>query len=680
MPFGLPQDVSPIEAGYHKPLKVPDIIEFVFSDQYLNRPNLYPRQATLLKAMFLQDELFTEYDYQVIGEWQEGFHLPEHPGSDGMKRYVGTHGVQPDLLERIRINKEDGRKWFRENVIVIGRRGGKGYIGALAGAYVLWHYLTKYDPQEYYGIDRDKRLAAIVFAGKLQQARDEQWKDLTQVILGAPCFSEFISRPQAERLTVKAPNDLVRQAEREARGIKSDMDISTFEIFPKESTTMSGRGPASFMLYFDEMAHVSTSSGANASAEVVYDSATPSLDQFHQDGFIFEGSSPWQMSGKFYENWQRSLEVDNAYGRPVYPEVFMAQLTSWDPYVDWQRAHEIKMRRGKKRTFEHKKGAVQEYDDNMRKLEQANPETFAVERRSHWSSAMNAYLNPQRIKEMFGPWQGRNLVQQDQGKFDILYVAHGDPSKVNDNFGFALAHAEGPDQTGMQHVVFDKLHFWRPGDFIENDRQIDYLEVEEWFKTNVFDAFVPSLVTFDQFGSVQLIQRLKQYVRSRNYYRKVEVYERTSTKQVNWKMAEAFKAALNMGLLHAPWMEQADLELTFLQDLGNERVDHPTTGPVQSKDVADAMMNVVYSLIGSQMAAFLGQEFSGFPLTGSLQGGIRPFPGMDGEASQPAVFGQFGDFNRARAERASRSSPTRNVVRSGPAKWSPSNPFAPRSR
>jgi len=677
------QGYSPIEAGLGVPLEIPDIIKFVCHPAYLNRPGLYPRQATILKAMFLQDELFTQYDYDVIGEWSEGFSMPEHPGSDGNMRYQGTWGLQPDLLERIKINKAEGRKWFRENVVVIGRRGGKGYLGALAGAYVLWHFLSPEDPQAEWAIDRDKRLAAIVFAGKLSQARDEQWKDLTQVILGAPCFSKFISRPQGQKLTVYSQHDMIRQAERESRGIKSDVDMASFEIFPKESTLMAGRGPASFMLFFDEMAHVSTSSGASASAEDVYGSATPSLDQFGNYGFIFEGSSPWQMSGQFYQNWQNSLEVEPKTKIPVYPEMFMVQLESWDPYKDWEIAHKIRMRRTNPMPFQQKKKAMQAYDANMQKLEQANPETFSVERRSRWAAAMNAYLNPKRIEQMFGEYEGEKLQQQVRGRFTTLYVAHGDPSNVGDNFGLAIAHAlPEADENGFHHVIFDRLHFWRPGDFIENEMQIDYIEIERYFKEEVLDTFVPTLLTFDQFGGPGLIQHLNQYARSKKWPRRIDIQEQTATRPLNWKMAEAFKAAMNMGLLHAPWHEQAELELTFLQDVGNNKVDHPSSGPVQSKDVADAMINVVYNLIGEQMSAFLGEEFAGFAITGAMQGGIRPFPAMDGENSGNEVFDAFGAFNRARGEQLSTQGMVGRRVNRDPNgnSWSPSSPFGQRNR
>jgi hypothetical protein len=318
------------------PVEVPNVIDFIVRKDFLNRPGLYPRQATLLKIFFLQDQLFTDYDLDVIGEWTTDFND------------TGNHGIVPDVLERIRINKADGRLWFREIDAVIGRRGGKGHLGALSGAYVLYHYLHTArarleddsefygDPQGFYGLDRDKRLSAMVFAGKLGQAKANLWRDLVTVINGAPCFQPFVNRTLANSLTVYSPKDMERIAQERGRRSRTAMDLATFEIVPKESTPMAGRGPSAFMQFYDEMAHVEKST-AKADAGEVYEAATPALDQFDLDGFIYAPSSPWQKTGKFYENCMMAQEVDATTGEPVYPEMLFVQLTSWDPYQDWDQ-------------------------------------------------------------------------------------------------------------------------------------------------------------------------------------------------------------------------------------------------------------------------------------------------------------------------------------------------------
>lgn len=649
--------------------EIPDIIEFVTSDKYLNRPLLYPRQATLLKTMFLQDELFTQYDYDVLEEWANGFHFPdperlEQLGPDDAMRYEGNNGIQPDVLDRIRMLQDRDAHWFRENVVVMGRRASKGYLGALAGAYVLYYYILSSNPQRAYGIDRDKALACFVFAAKKEQAKANQWKDLVHVITGSNIFHDYNGlslipdgMPMAETLRLWAPNDYMRTQELRDKGNRTQAD-PTFEILPKESTVASGRGPAAFMHFYDEMAWV-VKGVANVTAEEMYGSAKPSLDQFGPDAFMYEGSSPWQMMGQFYANWENALEVDKSTHRPVYPEMLMVQLASWDPYEDWERAHLMErvpvsessasyhFLDGESKTvplrFDRIVNPVQTYNEDMEREERANPETFAVERKSHWAAAQDAYLNPLKVDAMFGRmWQGKKLTIVKAGILERIYVAHGDPSKSGANFGWAIGHTEGPDKDGLLHVVFDVVHAWRPSDYEPGEdgiRQIDYIALGEEIKEYI-RLFIPETVTFDQWNSVSTIQALQSYVRHTQLPRRVTVYERTATYEQNWRVAETFKSALNMGLVHAPEHELAKLELKFLQE-NNRRVDHPTSGPVQTKDVADCLMIVTYALIGDQMAAYLKKDLGSLHPGAAMQGGMRETERRAQEADPGAGLSNF---------------------------------------
>lgn len=658
---------------------MPDPIEFCVSDKFLNRPNLYPRQATMLKVIFLRDDMFTAYDLDVIGEWEATF----------MK--FGNEGISPQILERIQICKAQGRSWFREVLTVVGRRGSKGHIGGLCGSYVLWHYMHKPGgPQAHYGIDRDKRLTAIVFAGKKEQAVANQWRDLNNIILGGPCFTPYISRPQAERLTIFAPADFLRAQRLMMSGVVTEQDTATFEIVPSPSTMMAGRGPTSFMQFYDEMAHI-VATGSNRGAEDVYVSATPSLDQFGVDAFLYEGSSPWQMQGQYYENWTKAIEIGTD-GLPTFPEMMMLQLPSWGPYQDWEEADRIPIRpptktyievlvdvpavvNGKQvvntvaqvvertvagQTLRPLKRAIQTYDDQMRQLEKANPQTFAVERRSHWSESQTAYLDRNKIEAMFGPYKGNMLTIQTRGLLSITYKGHGDPAKVNDNFGFAIAHTEPGDAktNGLPYVVFDVIHHWRPQDF--EDSTIDYLIIQEQME-RYLDAFIIDELTFDQWNSVMTIGSLNKYVQDKGFPKRISVYEKTATRPLNWKRAEVFKSALNMGLLFAPMLaadgsvsehsEMAELELRFLEET-NGRVDHPSSGPVQHNDIADAMFECVYALIGEKMSAFLGQSLGTAGVSGSSAGGSNPYAKMDpnGADMSQGLAGVTGAAARQRGQ------------------------------
>lgn len=869
---------------------VPDPITFVIGSDWCDKPNLYPRQATLLKIVFLRDDLFTDYDRAVIAEWQQRFRETNPDAADN-KFSAQTKGIQPDLYQRIAYLKKRGYRWFPEFILALGRRAGKGYIAAVCMAYVLWNYMAKGNPQEFYGIDENKPLACAVFAGKKEQAKENLWGDLYSVITTAPCFTDYISEALAESLTVYAPYDFVRMRKMAQRGITSSRDIASFRIIPRESTPLAPRGPAGCILGFDEAAHVKnagvtrefgavyhclmpstkvlcadltwktldevqegdlligvdedsatgkyrrmreakvlgkwktkgpalritfddgtsvtcspnhrwlklsgsqnywcpagltegqkrargrfahlkvgdriravtdpwefddsrgagylagifdgeghlppasgrrcevsftqrpglvldeavrcleergykprvrpatttdcqivdvhgqaetlrllgsirpgrllaaarrlwenralprmedrpigkrivsiedvgeqelidiqTSTGTFiAEGLVSHNSAKPSLDQFGTDGFVVLPSSTWEMIGEFYHLWELSLQNDPAPSGepgeyvPAFPTKLMIQLESWAIYEDWERAHLLPLFpqgfTGDLDEYDPEnlpllrplKGAIQTYDEEMQREERANPDTFRVERRSDWATALDAYLNTAKIEEMFAPWEDRDprfgrseLSMQARGPLSIDYTAHGDPSSVNCRFGFSLAHAEpGPD--GLNHVVFDLVHFWDPADF--DNHIIDYDVVMEWIFSNVVLRFQPDEVTFDQWNSMASVPALQKLVRGAHLQKNVMVYERTATAALNWSTYETFKTALNMGFVHAPQHAELKDELRFLQKPeGQQKVIPPDSGPVRTKDISDTAAIVVSRLLGEQMKAYLAKD------------------------------------------------------------------------
>jgi len=617
---------------------VPDPITFIIGEDWLDKPGLYPRQVTLLKIIFLRDDLFTDFDRQVIAEWQRRF-TETNPDAGDNKFSARTKGLQPDLFERIAYLKKRGYRWFPELIVAIGRRGSKGFLSALAMAYVLWNYLAKGNPQEYYGISQEKPLAVAVFAGKKEQAKENLWGDLYSVITTAPCFTPYISEAQAESLTVYAPYDFVRMHKMAQRGISSTRDAASFRILPRESTPLAPRGPAGCILGFDEAAHVKNA-GVTREFGVIYNAAKPSLDQFGTDGFIVLPSSTWEMIGKFYELWALSLQREPA-GEPgeyvpAYPTKFMVQLESWAIYEDWERAHLLPLfpagYRGDLGEYEPDalpvlrplRGAIQAYDEEQQREEKANPDTFAVEKRSDWATAMDAYLNTAKIEQMFSPWPERDprfgrpeLAMASRGPLSITYTAHGDPASVNCRFGFAVAHTEPeadglmyPNANGTQpteHAVFDLIHFWDPADF--EDHILDYDEIREWIFDNVVLRFQPDELTFDQFNSVASVQALQKMIRGAHLQKNVVCYERTATAALNWSTWETFKAAINMGFVHAPPHGEAKAELQFLQKPeGMAKVLPPASGPVQTKDIADCIAIATARLLGEQMKAYLARD------------------------------------------------------------------------
>jgi hypothetical protein len=634
---------DPTDFSLFDGLDVPDPITFVLGPQWLNQQRLYPRQATLLKIIFLRDDLFTDYDNAVIDEWERNF------------LSTGNNGISPGIRERIRINKRNDRRWFREVLLVMGRRAGKGHVSALAMAYILWNYMAKGDPQEAYQIAGSKKLECLIYAGKKEQARKNLYADLVNAIVDGPCFSPYTSRPLGESMSIFAPADKLKIAARRRRGQDVGFDEASFVIYPKEATTMSGRGGASFILGFDEMAHV-VAAGSNRSAEEIYSAASPSLDQFRPDDFIIEPSSPWQMTGQFYQNYQYAIEMGPDDNEPVYPSMFMLQLASWDIYKDWEIAHTID---AFPLEFEGDLGeylenpiprypklnkAYQTYDEDMKRLQNSNPDTFKVERLSHWAATQDAYLNDEKIASM---WQ-TNLRMTTQGRLNRFYKAHADPSTSNANFGFSVAHTEEhPSIPGLRICVFDYIHHWSPQDFEGNT--IDYVKVVDdiW---DILKGFPVDEFTTDQFSSGPIRSMLSDKIRteSRTLHKTPQIFEVTATASTNWKKAENFKTALNQGWIYAPYYEQADLELRFLRLVTTAttmRVEKQDTGPVTTKDVADTMFECVHALLGSQIDA-MAQGLSHDPIRATLPGGVTPFQNVS--QADAAVFQMLGGTGAAR--------------------------------
>jgi hypothetical protein len=649
--FALPRITNHREAMGDLSLKVPDPITFATSEKYLNR-YLYPRQATFLKVIFLRLDLFTAYDYQVVAEWEESF------------KDTQSNGITPGVIDRMIYLKANGHKWFREVLLVLGRRAGKGYVCAIAMAYVLWNYMAKGDPQKAYGIDRDKQLTCLIYAGKKEQAKANLYKDLYNVIIGAECFTPYIpGRPLGDSISINAPVDAEKMRKLAARGIRPNLDLATFKIEPREATAMSARGGAGFMLGFDEFAHVNKSVSAS-DADAIYGSAKPSLDQFKKDAFIVEPSSPWEMIGQFYINWQHAQEIDPETGLPTYPEMLLLQLASWEIYYDWDTADELPLfpeeflgDLGEYETIDPPSlytqrnddgepiPPPQEYDEAMKREEKGNPDTFAVERLSHWQTTQDAYLDREKIAEMFQPFAGQPALQMTtRGALGTYYLGHADPSTVNDNFGLAVGHTERDPLTGFQCVVFDYLHHWNPADW--PDHTINYVEINKqlW---DIIKGFPVDVFTFDQHQSKFFIDELNMRARKSQLPKTPRIGLNTQTAPRKLKVAENFKIALNQGWVKSPFYEQAEQELQFLQ-FKNGKVVHQERGPVQHDDVASCMFEVVYALLGNQVKSWRDGD-NLIPLTGAASGGIRPFM-SPGTENDNAIISQFTELRKSRGQ------------------------------
>jgi hypothetical protein len=613
-----------------------DIITFAESEDYLGLP-LYPRQRTLLKIMFLQD--FDEYDLKVIKEWSDE---------------SGEVTMVPRLMDRIEYLKANDYPHFRTVQLVGGRRSGKGYMTAIAIAYKAYLMTQEENPGKKFGIAEGKDIYFSIVADSLDQAKAHQFGDAANAILSCKPLLEqgLLGRPIAESISIKTPADVRREMALKSHGVRNDRDLATLKIKAFGTNSKTIRGSASLMFIFDEMAHL-ISGESRMSDDELWKASIPSLAQFKNQSMVFANSSPYTKTGRFFELYNQAFAFDpkdDPTGTILYPDHFMLQFPSWEMYKDWDKDA-------------NKSGALivdPKYDPILAREEQSDPESFKVEYRAQFAEVIDAYLKPEMVDRMFDPnwnaqWLGRKLEPQAGAAGYMRYKGHGDPASVNANFGVAVGHVEEilNEETGVTepHVVFDFIDAFYPEDFKDPNQPdqpgtIDWLTVVPTI-TEMINAFRPYEFTFDQFDSSMAIQQLQDNLR-RMGIGDTNVYSKFATPKVNERRWANFKAALNLGRVHAPHpdafnplarVNSIDLsrhELKYLQ-LKNGRVEKQSIGPIQTKDIADCIAEVVDALIGDAIAGGTYNALNQAPQFGA-QGGF--FIGKGNTES----FGELGGW------------------------------------
>jgi hypothetical protein len=652
--------LSSASKALRKEPDLPSICEFAEHPAFLGR-KLYPRQKTLLKLINLEVENFTDYDLEVIDKWIKGF------SKNGV-----SIGISPDVWKRIEYLKDNGYSHFKEVINITGRRGGKGHIGGILGAYNNWKLIQLDDPQWYYGIDRSKDVYLFCAATNIQQAKAYQFADLANTIIDAECFKPYIAEAKEYFIALRTPADTRRIAAFEARGIRPQRLIASVRNMAITSNSKASRGAACFTVMFDEFAHMLVGTDGPRTSDEVYNAIVPALDQFGKDGFIYIPTSPFTKIGKCYELYQHGLMENQETGEPVYPNMLIVQLPSWGPYEDWDdpRATE---------GFQFR-SAPQLYNEEMQKLEQREPSVFKVERLSQWADVMDAYLDPVQIEKMYEPFidgsgKLRYLEEQEEGVLAFVYRGHCDPSKSQANTAAMICHVEqipNPEDGELwSHIITDWMHVWNPEDY--DDHQIDYEQVEEDIVRMINKFPTLKVFSYDQYGSFVTISRLKKRLRESRPPHKAIVTEDTFTPSANMKRAERFKSALGMGWIHAYkdnyGKDNSCLlqnELRFLQEV-NGKIKKQDVGPIQTKDLADCLMVCVDQLLEDNFRRLETRDRLGSTkLLYGGQGGYHTPITMGTDASEQSSaraklnsLSRQGQFDYGAMARRARSNPRR---------------------
>lgn len=187
-------------------------------------------------------------------------------------------------------------------------------------------------------------------------------------------------------------------------------------------------------------------------------------------------------------------------------------------------------------------------------------------------------LNPINDNGTFKEWFKRNSGD------DYPRFIHVDLGQVRDRAALAMCHVPGTRriETGfgtyenLPVVKMDLIHSWEAGP----GQEIDFAGIRE-FIALLCKKFPVSLVTFDQWQSVDMIQSLnRRGIYSEMQGVKIAHYDNLATCFYDGRFAGYFNHVL------------VEDELLKLQVLENRKIDHPSTG---SKDLADALAGAAWS-------------------------------------------------------------------------------------
>ena len=601
------------------------VIDFATHKSFCGFP-IFPRQATLLKLIFLETEHMTAYDLDVIEHWCEGF-----------KRHKDIFGVQPDIWQRIEYLKARGYRRFPHIQAVLGRRASKGVIGAFLGTEQIAYLFSQDDPQANYGIAAGKDVFLNVGATSQTQAQRHQFGDIRAMVSRCAYLQPGnnngagISEIKDHMLRVRTRADMRRIAEMQAAKVPIEHPIASLWAVALSASSVAGRGATSYANFFDEFAFHVQGSGSVKSGEEIYEDWQPSLGQFGKDALTYIPSSPFSRVGKFYELYQHGRVLMSSYSDhagiadeareqlsrltveadevelEAEPTWLIFQGPSWALYEDWQDAPRIL---GLGYGFGNPPESDMSDEVQVRR-KRRNPEKFKVEREGQFAEVQGAYLDADKVEKMFDVPSWRPALEaQSYGTFDRRYRIHCDPGRTGANFALAIGHTEDapPDEHGhvWPHVVFDLLHVWRPQDFPVDDtgkHVIDYVKVHNDIEGILTRFMSTEKVTFDQWNSASFLASLKQ-----KFSPSIRVGEVTFTQAVNQARCEKFKSALNLEWVHAyrdtlftdDTSSLLEMELKFLSE-HNGTVVKQEIGPVVTKDLADCVMVVAVDLLSDAL-------------------------------------------------------------------------------
>ncbi len=279
-------------------------------------PPLYPAQRFILKCYY-GIELDNGSNRDII--------INDHFNEIERYRFNEVEYVKY-LYNEGRINVPEVVRSYPNLILCLGRRAGKSLLTSCIIAYETYKLLSKYQPQEYFGImpEDDIRLTCV-------STSKETASELFNRVTGHLDRSEFFRRFRLPGTKQSMYLQTQRDIDKYGRNHRATVSI---HVAPCSAKGL--RGHNNIAVALDEMAHFFEDekskgliTGGDKNDRSIYNAVTPSIARFKsKEDNVFHGkiiciSSPSIKSGKFYEEYERAFRSDNN-------DLLMVQAPTWE--------------------------------------------------------------------------------------------------------------------------------------------------------------------------------------------------------------------------------------------------------------------------------------------------------------------------------------------------------------
>jgi len=383
--------------GKDKALNVLEFAEEILSS---NGHSLFPAQRVILKffyagTKFNEDIRISDEDIEEIKSWdipQTWIADTENNKLKSLKRFVKGFNENPK------------NNFFRDLVLVLGRRSGKSFLTSFIAVYEAYKLVMLKNPQKYYGIDGNIWIINTAVSGK--QAETIIFSQILKFVENCAIFEGRISKQLDDVLMIRTDEDLRKAKKAKDQGLKEHH--GSIILASGHSNSAALRGHAATLIMYDEVAHFVDTSG-KASGDETYAALKPSTLNFQKDG---DGrniviSSPDVASGFFYHHYESCKNIDTA---------LVFQIPTWNANPTVTRDM---------------------LDDEF----QANPDRAASEYGAEFRrSGGNVFIPEFLILEAQEKRKGWH--KRSDGIQGTDYYLHIDPAKNSDRWAFIVAHEE----------------------------------------------------------------------------------------------------------------------------------------------------------------------------------------------------------------------------------------------